>query len=480
MNSQENIYVDLDYTLVRTDLFFESSIKYLKQNPLRIVLLILWILKGRSYAKNKLADTVSLDPETLIYEIELVDFLKRRKAEGAKISLATASNYKYAEAIAKHFGFFDDIIASSEHKNVKGKQKLKHIQEHCGSSDFTYAGDSKADIPIWEKATGVIIVNGPTRAIEKARNSNKLVAEFSTRMSLLKAFFKAMRPHQYAKNFLIFVPLLTSHLYTDPDSIFAAIIAFFCFSICASGVYFLNDLVDLDADRQHLTKKNRPLCSGNLPLPFGMIAAAFFPLISLLVALFTLPVEFLVSLTAYFLLTNFYSFGLKRVATLDVITLSLLYTVRVIAGGMAIGVTLSSWLLVFSIFTFVSLAYLKRYVELSKLDTNKQKSAKGRGYSISDNETVFTLGIANITAAVVILSLYITSSDVMQNYSNPQFLWGLVLLFLTWSNHIWTSAKRGIVNDDPVLFSVKDKISLSIAVFGLLLILWSRYSQLFF
>jgi 4-hydroxybenzoate polyprenyltransferase len=249
------------------------------------------------------------------------------------------------------------------------------------------------------------------------------------------------------------------------------LLAFLAFGLCASGHYFFNDLLDLDSDRAHATKRNRPLASGDLPLPHGIAGAIVLPLAAFALSFACLPWRFTLTLAAYFALTNLYSFYLKRVSTADVVALALLYTVRVVAGAAAIGVALSSWLLAFSMFTFVSLAYLKRYIELFSLG---ESAAKGRGYSGADSESMFSLGIANATAATVVLAFYISSAEVKVLYREPELLWGLCLLMLYWSNRIWVGARRGKIHDDPVVFAIKDKVSRYICLLMLVVVLAAR------
>jgi 4-hydroxybenzoate polyprenyltransferase len=277
-----------------------------------------------------------------------------------------------------------------------------------------------------------------------------------TRPPVWRAFLKEMRLHQWAKNSLVFVPLFTSHSYRDLHLVGLAFLAFLAFGLCASGHYFLNDLLDLDADRAHRTKRNRPLASGDLPILYGPLGTTLLTIAGLALSVAFLPWKFTALLGGYLALTNLYSFFLKSKSTADVFALAMLYTVRVVAGGAALAISLSSWLLAFSMFVFISLAYLKRYIEIGAL---VEGQAKGRGYVKDDADTLFSLGIANATAATVVLAFYISSAEVKMLYREPAALWLLCLLMLYWSNRIWIGAKRGKINDDPVVFALKDRIS---------------------
>jgi 4-hydroxybenzoate polyprenyltransferase len=287
-------------------------------------------------------------------------------------------------------------------------------------------------------------------------------------------FIRTMRPHHWAKNALIFVPLLTAHEYENLTLVLQACIAFACFSLCASGGYFLNDLKDLEADRLHDTKRNRPLASGALPTYLGVVGAIGLPLAALALAWFTLPRNFIFVLVLYFALSLSYSFWLKRVFTADVLTLSVLYMLRVLAGAVAIQVALSSWLLAFCIFLFLSLAYLKRYIELRKTDGGSDK-VRGRGYVGVDTDSMFMLGVAHATASVVVLALFITSPEVEVEYASRDVLWGLCLVMIFWTNRVWIAARRGDVLEDPVEYALRDRASQIAGVICVAVVLMARY-----
>lgn len=469
------IFVDLDGTLIRTDLFFEAAIKLIKLNPLNIFRLALWILQGRSIAKERVAQRVELNVQDLPYETSLVDYLTEKKRQGHPIVLATASHRIYAEKIAAHLDLFDHVIASDSVGNMKGIKKLAAIREYIGDAAFTYAGDSSADRPIWKEAAANIFVNAPDRDVKKAESRDKAEKTIIRDHSLIRSFIKEMRIHQWAKNVLIFVPLFTSHTYLELNHLFITALAFVSFSLTASGVYFLNDLLDLDSDRSHASKRFRPLASGALPIQAGFFGAIGLPLIAFVLAFQFLPLAFFGFLALYFLITNAYSFYLKTISTADVMTLAVLYTLRVIAGAAAAGVQLSSWLMAFSIFLFVSLAYLKRYIEVAALDKNMTK-APGRGYSADDSETLFSLGVASATTSALVMALYIHSDDVTRLYHNPQLLWALCLIILYWNNRIWLGARRGKISGDPVIFAIKDKVSQALGLAFVSVILLARYA----
>ncbi|WP_339865706.1 UbiA family prenyltransferase [Paremcibacter congregatus] len=470
-----NIFVDLDGTLIKTDLLFESALKFIKINPLHIFYLIVWLIQGKATLKHNLAQKIKIDVTVLLYQKPLLDYLKIKNEQGCRLILATASHIHYARSVADHLNIFDDVIATDIHNNMKGHRKLTAIQDYVKGDIFSYAGDSNADIPIWREATSNIFVNAPVSVIKEAHAAGKAEKIIETReRSTSRAFIKEMRLHQWAKNVLVFIPLLTSHAYMNADALLMGMLAFICFSFCASGVYFLNDLLDIEADRKHKTKKYRPIASGDLSIPYGVIGALILPVFAFTLAGLFLPFNFVIVLAVYFLITNGYSFYLKRISTADIMTLAVLYTTRVVAGAVATGITLSSWLLVFSIFVFVSLAYLKRYIEVSVFE-NDNKKVEGRGYSAADSETMFSLGISNITASVLVLAFYINSDEVRQMYKTPEILWGLCLLMLYWGNRIWVGARRGKISDDPVVFAIKDKVSRMVGLGFILVVVAAKF-----
>ena len=389
------------------------------------------------------------------YRKDLLDYLKQVKAEGTRVVLATASNIVYARQVAEHLGLFDDVLASDSKHNLKGSKKLEAISKHSNGEPFSYVGDSDADIPIWQGADELVITGRYRREDLIRSQPEKTVHFFMNKYSLQGQWLKEMRLHQWAKNVLVFVPLLTSHQYFDAIKLVHILWAFLAFSLCSSGVYFLNDLLDLNADRKHKTKCNRPLASGELDLTYGVLGAVLLPLSAFIISFLFLPPMFALVLLGYYLLTNSYSFSLKRRSTIDVMALGELYTVRIIAGGAAIDVAVSSWLMAFSVFLFVSLAYLKRYIEIA--DLNESDVAPGRGYSYIDKEAVFGLGIANMMAAMVIFALFIDSAAAQQQYHSPHLLWLLCFVLLSWGNRIWLGARRGKINEDPVVFAIKDR-----------------------
>ena len=466
-----DLYVDIDGTLLRTDLLHEAAWRHVKTAPWRIFTLLRLALKGPAPLKTFLARKIKFDPATLPYESAVTELIAQRKNRGERTILITASHQTYASRIAEHLDLPGGGFGSSKRTNLKGATKLSRIQALNQGREFVYAGNSAADRPIWAASKKEILVNAPSKDVKAATESGRAELVVKSRPPIWRAFLKEMRLHQWAKNGLIFVPLFTSHSYRDPHLLSLAFLAFLAFGLCASGHYFLNDLLDLDADRAHRTKCRRPLASGDLPILYGPLGTILLTVAGLALAVAFLPWKFTALLAGYLALTNLYSFFLKSKSTADVFALALLYTVRVVAGGAALAISLSSWLLAFSMFVFISLAYLKRYIEIVALADGK---AKGRGYVKEDADTLFSLGIANATASTVVLAFYISSAEVRTLYQEPGVLWLICLLMLYWSNRIWIGAKRGKIHDDPVVFAIKDKISRYVFLAIIIVVLAAR------
>lgn len=449
--------VDLDGTLTRTDLLFEAFFVLFKQNPLAIFLCLGWIWRGRAYLKEQIAKRVTIDVGVLPYNTELVAWLRNEHSSGRHLYLCTATNQLLAGQIAAHFGLFTGVLASTGNTNLLGKNKAQALVEQFGDGGFDYCGDAMADVPVWRQARRAIVV-GDKHIAAAARKVNAAIIFFEEKRRLIPLVLKEMRVHQWVKNVLIFLPLFMAHRFTDISAIAAACIAFMSFSLCASSVYLLNDMLDLDADRRHARKRSRPFASGKLSLSFGIVFTLF--LLAASAGLATLlPWEFGAVLAGYFVATLAYSFSLKRMALIDVFTLACLYTVRVIAGGAANDITLSYWLILFCVPIFLSLAMVKRYVELDTILRDGKVEAAGRGYITQDLSILRSFGTASAYLAVLVLALYLNSPELKLLYRHPPALWAVFALTLYWVSRIWMFAFRGRMHDDPIVFAFKDRVS---------------------
>ncbi len=456
--------VDLDGTLVHTDMLLESFIRLLRQKFLCILLIPFWLLKGKSHLKHEIAARVSIDYRCLPYNKKLIEYLKKEKKKDRPIVLVTASDKIIAEAIAEQLALFDDVFASTDSLNLKGRKKAALLIERYGEQGFDYIGNESVDLHIWKHANTAISVTQTPALRQKLSQFDKLeFIESDRKKSFLKNTLRALRPHQWAKNLLVFVPLLLAHAYFDEPRVLATLFAFIAFCLCASAVYIFNDLMDLDADRQHPEKKNRPFAAGDLSILSGLMLAGILLVLSSLLAL-NISTAYALVFAFYFLTTTAYSLGLKSVALLDVFILAGLYTIRVLAGTVSANVPMSFWLLAFSLFIFFSLAMLKRFSELYNLEQREKKKTKVRGYSTDDKAILSLLGVASGYISVLVMALYITTPEHMVEYREPEFLWIVFPALLFWISRVWLLASRGQMNEDPVLFALKDAPSYFIAL----------------
>ena len=467
--------VDLDGTLVATDTMAEGFVGLLKIAPWRVFGALAALASGRPKLKRYLAQNAPVDPATLPYREEVLDEMRRAREDGRQVLLVTASDQRTADAVAAHVGQFDEAIGSDGERNLKANRKAEFLVSRFGVGGFQYVGDSSADLPVWKAANEAIMVCPSSSVRRRAEQSLPKVTVLSKRPNKWKAAVKELRPHQWAKNILLFVPLYFSHQYTNLDLVVTALMAFLAFSFCASSIYVLNDLVDLPADRQHRSKRQRPLAAGTLSIPEGIALSLASLALSITLAAACVNPKFILVLFGYVALTTAYSFVLKQRMIIDVLTLASLFTYRVMAGGVAVEVKLSPWLLAFSIFFFTSLAFVKRYSELIQVKGVGGHSLKGRNYVPADIPIITSAGPASGLLAVLVFALYINSPAMLEYYSRPEALWGICLILVYWIMRIWFLAARDRMHDDPVLFAVKDKISLAAGALVVVCLLVARY-----
>ena len=456
--------VDLDGTLVKSDTLLDSLLLLARLHPMQALQSPAWALRGKAALKRETASRVALDVDHLPYNKPLIAYLKEQKAAGRRIYLATGADSGTAERVAAHFDFFDGVLASDGKTNLTGSNKLDGMRNRFGEEGYDYIGNAAVDIPLLRHAGSAMIAN-PERGLASRlqRSGIAVEKEFEDRAGAFKTFLSAIRVHQWAKNVLVIVPLLLSHALTS-SNITSAITAFFCFSLCASATYIVNDMLDIDADRRHPRKRFRAFASGDMSTLTGAVIAVVFMASAILGSWLLLPPTFLLWLLLYIAATLTYSLYLKRIALVDVILLSGLYTVRVLAGGAATEVPISPWLSAFSVFLFLSLAMVKRFSELRNALERGTKFAHGRGYLSVDIEQLRSFGTASAYAAVVVFAMYISGRDVTVLYHHPGRLWLAAPLMLLWLSRVWLLASRGELNEDPIIFAVTDRMSLLIGV----------------
>lgn len=456
--------VDLDGTLIRSDLLVESALALLAKQPLAIFWMIGWLLRGKAHLKKQIGLRVDIDPAGLPYNQELLTWLGTQRASRL-IVLCTASDVKLAAPVAAHAGVFDDVIASNGDVNLSGSQKAQALVARFGEKSFDYIGNAPVDLAVWKHANAALVVEQGHALSKAAERVTTVERRFEVPRGGVRAWAKALRLHQWIKNVLVFLPLLAAHRILDVSADAATLLAFLCFGLCASSVYLTNDLLDLPSDRQHHRKRHRPFAAGTLPLVLGPVLAVVLLLVGFGLSLLVSR-QFTAVLFGYYVLTTAYSFKLKRIMMLDVVVLATLYTSRILAGTAAIHTKPSFWLLAFSMFIFLSLAMVKRYVELLALQKSGKVTASGRGYDVDDIPLIQSLGASSGYLAVLVLALYVDSTASMSLYRHPHYLWMLCPILLYWISRTWAIAHRGVMHDDPVVFAVMDKTSRILGIVG--------------
>jgi len=453
------LFVDLDGTLIKTDILYESLVSALKKNPFIIFYCFLWILQGKAYLKYQLAEHSDVEISTLPENIELQQFLKRKKEQGKKLILATASAQKYSDKIIQYFHpIFDDSISSSISLNLKGPAKLKQIQ--ALSPVFDYAGNGKEDLIILKHARRKFLVN-PSKSTKKKAAAYPYDKVFDEKKSFLRSWIKMMRVHQWSKNFLLFVPLLVSGEFKTPSSFLTVSLGGLCFSALASATYIINDLLDLTADRNHPHKKNRPIAAGKISIGSSLVTAAILLMLSWATAIAIIGENFTWILTAYLSLTLIYSLKIKQYVGMDVIVLAGLYTIRILAGATLIQKPVSFWLLSFSMFIFFSLALLKRCAELKNTDIiSSGPGPGGRDYAPSDYPLLLGFGSGSSLLAVLLFCFYSQNNILTNQYQDPSLLWLITPALAYWLMRMWIKTHRGEMHHDPIIFSLTDRGSL--------------------
>jgi 4-hydroxybenzoate polyprenyltransferase/phosphoserine phosphatase len=452
------LVVDLDDCLIKTDLLVEAILTLIKRKPVTALRIPLWLMRGRAILKRELADHVSLEIGLLPWREELCEWLREEHRRGRRLVLASASDEKFTNEVAAHLGIFDTVIGSDGVVNLKGARKRDRLVQEFGEKGFDYVGNAKSDLAVWSSARSAIVVSRSRNLQASAARRTAVHRVIETRPSSRLPVVGAMRIHHWLKNVLVFIPLLAAQRINELDMVGAAVVAFCSFCLLASGVYIFNDLFDLKADRRHPRKKYRPIPAGDLPLLHAM---AMVPL--LLIAAFVLasrlPTQFLTVLGIYTILTLLYSLRLKQIVLFDVIVLATLYVIRIVAGAAAIDVSISRWLLGFSMFAFLSLALLKRYTEIVTMRGIAGKTTQVRGYLSTDAALLTAMGAASGYVAVAILALYADTATAARYYTRHELIWLVCPLFLYWISYLWLMAQRNRMPFDPVVFAVRNRTS---------------------
>lgn len=449
------LVVDLDGTLCRTDTLHEAILSLASSQPLILAKLFGWLFGGRAALKDAVASRHVIPAKALPLNEDVIVHIKTARAAGRRTALVTASDQRQADLVADATDLFDEVHGSGDNRNLKGPEKARFLVDRYGAGGFDYMGDSKADLAVWKQARRAVTV-GATPALRRAAEAEAAqVDHIAPPRSPVRPMLRAMRPHQWSKNVLLFLPLLASH---DLGAFWAVLLGFLAFCCTASAVYVINDLLDLSADRAHPRKRLRPFASGELTAMTGLAMVGGLLVVALMFSLMMGNLDFLLVLMAYLAITFAYSLSLKRKLLVDVLTLAALYTIRIVAGGVAADLALSPWLLGFSMFLFFSLAGVKRQAELmDQLATGRASS--GRAYEVEDLPILRGLALSSGIAAVLVLSLYIASDDVQLLYNWPGILWLVCPIILYWNTRMVMIAHRGHMTDDPIVFAAKDRTS---------------------
>jgi 4-hydroxybenzoate polyprenyltransferase/phosphoserine phosphatase len=455
--------VDLDGTLVKSDTLVDTLLALLRTHPTLVFKLPGRLLHGKAAFKAFVTESITLDVVNLPYNRKLLKFLQRERGQGRKVYLATGANVQLARRVAAHLGIFAGVLGSDGATNLTGNMKLESLRQHLDSKSFDYIGNDTPDLPLLANANQAIVAN-PTLGLRLRLKTRKIkpTQEFIEGKPFLHSLVQAVRLHQWAKNLLIFVPLFLSHALST-GKLLTALAAFSCFSLTASAAYIVNDLLDLEADRRHPRKRLRPFASGDLSAFVGACIVTVFLMVGLLGGRL-LPGGFYAWLLLYLVTTLAYSWYLKRIPLVDVLALSGLYILRLLAGGAATLTPISHWLAGFSMFLFLSLAIVKRFAELENLRASNSTPRNGRGYLLADMEQLRSFGTASAYAAVVVFAIYISGFDVTKLYRQPRLLWLIVPLMILWLNRVWLLASRGELDEDPVAFALTDRMSQIIGV----------------
>ena len=460
MNSA--LFVDLDGTLIHGDLLHESAIRLLFRRPLWLFLTLVRFGARPAALKQAVSRAISPHAGTLPYRQEILQLIDERRGN-SRVVLATAGHRSWAEAVAAHLGLFDDVLASDGVTNLKGNHKLDAIQAWCGKNDahtWGYVGHSVSDIEIWQAADESLAVGASERFKNKLKSIRPDMAFIGSNRWSATALARVLRLQQWVKNLLVLTPIPLSQASPTWPMVLSGVLAMLAFCMAASGVYVVNDLVDLDSDRTNPKKRSRPFAAGRFPILAGPLLAvgAFSGAAGLAYSVGS--VTFNAWMGLYVLLTTAYSLWLKRMPILDVVILAFLYMSRILAGGAATGVPISEWLIAFSMFFFLSLALVKRHSELLRLKTTTESAAAGRGYVADDAPVVQALGSASGLISVLVFALFAHSPETRQGYANSMALWCACPLLTLWLGRVWLYSARGALGEDPVMFAVKDPVSI--------------------
>lgn len=465
MTASKPLVLDVDGTLLRTDMLFENVWAGLGTDPIRTIKAGVTLLSKPARLKEAVYNIADIRVDLLPVNTEVLEFAKAAQADGREVILASASDERLVQALADHHGF-DGAIGSKDGHNLKGANKAAALIERYGKGGFDYAGDDSSDTAIWDVADKAIIVG--TAGGAAARYPSEKVTTFDAPHKTSEAI-RAMRPHQWVKNVLLFLPMIAAHQF-GLESFGLIILGIMAFSAAASCIYIVNDLLDLEADRLHVKKCKRPFAAGTVPIKTGMMICAGLGVFALGLGAF-LGIAFFGVVALYIILSLAYSLKLKRMRWIDIFTLASLYTIRVVAGAAASRVDASVFMLIFIFPIFVTLGCVKRLTELT-LATNDDR-LPGRGYGRPDRPDLLNVGILGMIGALVIFFLYSFSEQARMLYPSQWLLWVALIPIAAWLNRMVRLGWYGKQDYDPIVFALKDKRGIGLLLITLSLMFYS-------
>ena len=471
LKAERPLCVDLDGTLVKSDTLADSLMVLARRHPTALLRVPWWTLMGKAHLKSRVASMVTLDVAHLPYNRPLLDYLKHEHAAGRELILATGADGALARRIAEHLDIFDDVVASDGEVNLTGKNKLQHLEERFPDDGFDYIGNALPDLPLLKGARRAMLANPHIGLTGALKNRNITVSRSSwiarasrSRWEKPCGCINGQRICWCSCPCCSAIPFIHRPCWPRSQH-------FYLFSLTASATYILNDLLDLEPDRVHLKKRKRAFAAGDLSVTTGIVLSFLMTAIALATASY-LPRKFLIYLLLYLVTTVAYSLVLKRIVLVDVVVLSSLYTIRMLAGAGATQTPISPWLAAFSIFLFLSLAMVKRFSELQNLRSRGVHPSNGRGYLLSDIEQLRSFGASSAYASIVVLALYISGHEVAELYHHAERLWLMTPVMILWLSRVWLLASRGLLDEDPVVFALTDRTSLLLGA-GVMLIAFS-------
>ncbi|WP_284163564.1 UbiA family prenyltransferase [Frigidibacter sp. SD6-1] len=467
MSEVKPLVLDVDGTFLKTDMLWECFWAGLGRHPLATLKAALRHFSSPAMLKAELAALAGIRTDLLPVNPEVAELALNSRVAGREVILASGSDESLVRRLAAEYGLSDRVFASDGQTNLVSRAKAAALTAALGEGGFDYAGNEARDMAIWEKSDHALII-GHTSSARALAAQGRNVVELS-RPHRPAALLKALRPHQWVKNALLILPMIAAHRF-DLATLIPILWAIAAFSAAASSIYIVNDLLDLEADRLHPTKKNRPFASGTVPIQWGMVAFLILASAALGIAA-ALNVGFLAVVVLYMVTSLAYSLKLKRMRWVDVATLAALYTIRVIAGAAAAQVYVSIYMLIFIFPIFITLGCVKRLTELT-LATSDER-LPGRGYGRPDRGDLLNVAGLGTAGALLIFFLYSLSAQGRELYPTTWILWLAMIPMAVWLVRMVLLGWFGKQDYDPIVFAMRDKFGIGLLMIILSLMFWA-------